>query len=134
MLFTGRTIKIISGDLKSRIDTYQKDCASLKDRFSIRIHVDTNIQVTEMKVNIGTFLLSCLFVPFSNLFAVNVGRMIDDELGASELQFFEKLIIICSIHPADKIRHWLAAPDSSRNKNEASYKRQVHTCTWFLEG
>jgi len=28
-----RTVKIQSGDLKSRIDTCQKDCASLKDRF-----------------------------------------------------------------------------------------------------
>ena len=59
-------------------------------------------------------------MPFSNLFAVNIGWMIDDGLGASELH--SSLIIICSIHPADKIRHWLAAPDSSRNKNEASDK------------
>ena len=62
MLFKGRTIKIISGDLKSRIDTCQKDCASLKDRFSIRVNVDTNIQVKEIKGGMqqtGTFLLVC---------------------------------------------------------------------------
>jgi hypothetical protein len=29
---------------------------------------------------------------------------------------------------------WLSAPDSSKNKNEASDKRQVDTCAWFLEG
>jgi hypothetical protein len=38
------------------------------------------------------------------------------------------------IHPAKDIRTWLAAPDSSKNKNEASDKRQVDTCAWFLEG
>jgi hypothetical protein len=43
------------------------------------------------------------------------------------------LVIICSFHPADKIRHWLAAPDTSKNKNEARDKRQVDTCAWFLE-
>ena len=58
-LFTERTIKIISGDLKSRIGTCQKNCASLKDRFSIGVHVDTNIQVKEMNTNMGTFLLVC---------------------------------------------------------------------------
>ena len=36
--------------------------------------------------------------------------------------------------PAEKIRHWLAAPDSSKNKNEARDKRQADTCAWFLEG
>ena len=64
ILFTERTIKIISGDLKSRIETCQKGCASLKDRFSIGVHVDTNIQVKEMNVNMGTFLLVCLFICF----------------------------------------------------------------------
>jgi hypothetical protein len=44
------------------------------------------------------------------------------------------LIIICSIHPAEKIRQWLAAPDSSGNRNEAHDKRQIDTCAWFLEG
>ena len=48
-------MRTISGDLKSRIDTCQKDCASLKDRFCVRVHVDTNIQVKEMKVDMGTF-------------------------------------------------------------------------------
>jgi uncharacterized membrane protein len=33
LFFTGRTVRIQSGDLKSRIDTCQKDCASLKDSF-----------------------------------------------------------------------------------------------------
>jgi hypothetical protein len=44
------------------------------------------------------------------------------------------LILIRSIHPADKIRLWLAAPDSSTNLNEARDKRQVDTCAWFFEG
>ena len=56
---TERTVKINIGDFKSRIETCQKDCASLKDRFSIRVHIDTNIQVKEMKVDMGTFLLVC---------------------------------------------------------------------------
>ena len=60
--------------------------------------------------------------------------MKDEKLGAFEIAFFFKLIIICSIHPADKIRQWLAAVDSSRNQNEARDKRQLDTCTWFLEG
>ena len=59
MFFTERTIKIKTGDLKSRIDTCQKDCASLKDRFNTRLHVDTNIQVKEMKAGMGTFFLVC---------------------------------------------------------------------------
>ena len=69
--FTERTAKIKFGDFKSRIETCQKDCASLKDRFSIRVHVDTNIQVkemkVEMKVEMGTFLLvcCCLFLIYS---------------------------------------------------------------------
>ena len=41
---------------------------------------------------------------------------------------------MCLIHAADKVRQWLAAPDSSRNRNEARDKRQVDTCAWFLEG
>ena len=64
-----------------------------------------------------------------------MNAMIDDKLGAFELHFFfYKLIIICAIHPAKDIRTWLSAPDSSRNQNEASDKRQVDTCAWFLEG
>ena len=60
--FSERTIKIKGGDLKSRIDTCQKDCASLKDRFNSRLHVDTNIQVKEIKGGVqqaGTFLFIC---------------------------------------------------------------------------
>jgi hypothetical protein len=58
----------------------------------------------------------------------------DDNLGAFELHYVYTLIIICSTHPAEKIRQWLAAPDSSKNRYEASDKRQDDTCTWFLEG
>ena len=50
------------------------------------------------------------------------------------MAFFYKLIIICSIHLAKDIRQWLAAPDSSRNQNEAHDKRQVNSCAWFFEG
>ena len=60
--------------------------------------------------------------------------MMDDKPGAFELHSFYKLIIICSIHPVTKILQWLAAPDSSRNKNEAREKRQLDTCAWFFEG
>ena len=57
-IFSERTVKIRIGALKSRIDTCQKDCALLKDRFLVRIHLDTNIQVKEMKVDIqGAFEL-----------------------------------------------------------------------------
>ena len=84
-------IKIISADLKSRIDTCRKDCASLKDRFDTRLRVDTNIQVKEIKGGVqqtGTFLLVCSFLS-SNLFMVDIGRMvnamIDDKQGAFEL-------------------------------------------------
>ena len=38
------------------------------------------------------------------------------------------------MHAANKIRQWLAAPDSSRNLNEARDKRLVDTCAWFLDG
>ena len=47
--FTERTVKIQSGDFKSRIDGCKKGCASLKDRFNSRLHVDTNIQVKEIR-------------------------------------------------------------------------------------
>ena len=45
-----------------------------------------------------------------------------------------KSLLICSIYPAKEIHAWLAAPDSSKNKNEASDKHQVDSCAWFLEG
>jgi len=32
------------------------------------------------------------------------------------------------------VRQWLAAPDSSKNRNEAHEKHQFDTCGWFLEG
>ena len=90
MFFTERTVKIQSGDLKSRIDTCQKDCASLKDSFYSRLHRDTNIQVKEIKTGVqqnGTFLLVCVY-HFSNLSAVGIGRMLnamrDDKHGAIE--------------------------------------------------
>ena len=59
---TERTAKILIGDLKSRIDTCQKDCTSLKDRFFSIILLDTNIQVKEMKGDkLGAFeLLSAI--------------------------------------------------------------------------
>jgi hypothetical protein len=89
LFFTERTIKIQSGDLKSRIDACQKDCASLKDKFYNRLHLDTNTQVKVGLQQTGTFLLTYLLNFFSNLFAVGIGRtlnaMIDDKLGASEL-------------------------------------------------
>ncbi|KDR67891.1 hypothetical protein GALMADRAFT_146882 [Galerina marginata CBS 339.88] len=34
----------------------------------------------------------------------------------------------------EKIRKWLSPPDSSKTCNEADEKRQVDTCSWFLEG
>ena len=89
MFFTERTVKINIGDFKSRIETCQKDCASLKDRFTIRVHVDTNIQVKEMKVDLGTLFFTCLSILFSNIFVVGTGRMMntikDEKLGAFEL-------------------------------------------------
>jgi hypothetical protein len=70
--FTERTVKIRIGELKSRIDTCRKDCASLKDKFFSRIHVDTNLQVKEIKVGvqqagISLLVFCCLF---SDLFAM----------------------------------------------------------------
>ena len=59
---TERAIKTISADLKSRIDTCQKDCASLKDRFNSRLHVDTNIQVKEIKGGVQQTGTCCMFV------------------------------------------------------------------------
>ena len=92
--FTERTVKIKSGNLKSRIDTCQKDCASLKDSFYSRLHLDTNIQVKEIKIAVqqtGTFFLVCSCL-FSNLIAVRIGRtlnaMKDDKLGALKLHSF----------------------------------------------
>ena len=91
MLLSERTVKLQSGDLKSRIDACQKDCASLRDRFNTRLHVDTNIQVKEMKVGIGTFLLVCSYF-FSDLITAGIGRMLnaikDDKLGTFESHSF----------------------------------------------
>ena len=64
---TERTVRIPSGDFKSRIDTCQKDCASLRDNFHSRLHLDTNIQVK----GIGRTL----------------NAMEDDKLGAFELHY-----------------------------------------------
>jgi hypothetical protein len=33
---------------------------------------------------------------------------------------------------ADKIYQWLSPPDTSRNYNELLARRQVNTCTWFI--
>ena len=60
--FAERTAKIQIGDLKSRVDTCQKDCASLKDSFYGRVHLDTNTRVRRM-----------------------MKEMKDDKLGAFEL-------------------------------------------------
>jgi len=65
LFFTERTIKIGSGDFKSRIDSCQKDSASLKHSLHTRVNLDTNIQVK----GIGRM----------------VKAMIDDKLGAVEL-------------------------------------------------
>ena len=62
MFFTERIIKIKSGGLKSRIDTCQKDCASLKDRFNTRFLLGINNHVKEIKGGMektGTFLVVC---------------------------------------------------------------------------
>ena len=52
----------------------------------------------------------------------------------SNFNLLYKPINNSSFSPADKIRQWLAAPDSSKNQHEARDKRQVDTCAWFLEG
>ena len=99
--FSERIINI-SADFKSRIDSCRKDCASLKDRFDTRLRVDTNIQVKDINIQLkdtniqvkeikggvqqtGMFLLVFSFLS-SNLFMVDIGRMvnamIDDKQGA----------------------------------------------------
>ena len=45
--FSERTVNIRSGDLKSRIDKCQKDCAFLKDKFYSGLH-DTKNQVKDI--------------------------------------------------------------------------------------
>ncbi|KAG6916635.1 hypothetical protein DXG01_006055 [Tephrocybe rancida] len=46
LAWAGRTVKIqISGGLKSRIDACRARCASLKDSFNSRLHIDTNTRV-----------------------------------------------------------------------------------------
>ncbi|KAG6905954.1 hypothetical protein DXG01_016698 [Tephrocybe rancida] len=51
--WAGRTIKIqIPGGLKLRIDACQARCATLKDSFNSRLHIDTNIQVKEIKAGL----------------------------------------------------------------------------------
>ena len=69
LFFTVRPLKIQFDDLKSRIDTCQKDCASLKDKFFSRIHLDTNKQVRAGLRQNGTFLLVFWWL-FSNLFTM----------------------------------------------------------------
>jgi hypothetical protein len=100
--------------LKSRIDQCQKGCASLKDNFQSRLNLDTNIQTKHIRRTLNAIK--------------------DDKLGTFELHSSNNLIIICSIHPARDVRQWLAAPDSSKNRNEARDKYQDNTCAWFLEG
>ena len=52
-LFVGRAVKIqIPGDLKSRIDVCRKNCATLKDDFYSRLHIDTNTQVKETNTQV----------------------------------------------------------------------------------
>ena len=88
-----RTLKIQGSDLKSRIDACQKDCASLKDKFYGRLHLDTNIQVKEIKVDLqhaGTsFFFFLVDIFSSDNFTVGIGRMLnaikDEKLGAFEL-------------------------------------------------
>ena len=63
-----------------------------------------------------------------------VKTIIDDKLGAFELHSSILTDNNSLFPPAEKIRQWLAAPDSSRNQNEARDKRQLDTCAWFLEG
>ncbi|KDR66751.1 hypothetical protein GALMADRAFT_1359322 [Galerina marginata CBS 339.88] len=51
--FAKRTVQTqVSGNLKSRIGECQKRCAVLKDTFYSRLHIDTNIQVKEIKANL----------------------------------------------------------------------------------
>ncbi|KAG6912699.1 hypothetical protein DXG01_012793, partial [Tephrocybe rancida] len=51
--WAGRTVKIqIPGGLKSRIDACRACCATLKDSFNSRLHIDTNIQVKEIKAGL----------------------------------------------------------------------------------
>jgi len=137
-LFVGRTIKIqIPGDLKSRIDGCRKRCATLKVDFYSRLHLDTNTQVKEIKAGLhqnGTSLLARRHPP-SGLFTANIGgrleAIVHNQLGTFEF-FFSS--IIRSIFPADKIHQWLSPPDNSSNRNEVHGKRQVDTCSWFLDG
>ncbi|KDR66348.1 hypothetical protein GALMADRAFT_1157619 [Galerina marginata CBS 339.88] len=61
----------------------------------------------------------------------NAGR--DDQLEAI-VGIGRELRVIKDDNLEEKIRKWLSPPDSSKNRNEADEKRQVDTCSWFLEG
>lgn len=121
----------ISPDLKSRIVQCQKSCASLENGFYKRVHLDTNIQVHQN----STFLLilQCLQ---SELTLADTGRILDvikdDILGTFEFLFSWRIKKNSFNSVADKINKWLSPPDSSKNRNEADEKRQVDTCSWFL--
>ena len=133
-LFAERIVKIqISSDLKSRIAGCQKSCASLKDSFYNRIHLDTNVQVDK----ISMFLLAWRWF-LSELTLADIERTLDaikdDTLGTFEFLFSWVFKKNSSNSPAGKIKNWLSPPDSSKNRHEADEKRQVDTCSWFLDG
>ena len=81
-LLVGRAVKIqIDSGLKLRIEGCRKSCASLKDKFCMRILLDTNNQV---KVMNSMFLLAWQYT-LPGLFAGDMGwrvkAIVDDQLG-----------------------------------------------------
>jgi len=84
-LFIGRMVKIqIPGGLKLRIEECQESCATLKDKFYSRIHLDTNTQV-KATLRQNSMFLPQWQCPLSGLFTADMGRklkaIVNDQLG-----------------------------------------------------
>ncbi|KAF9480554.1 hypothetical protein BDN70DRAFT_856548, partial [Pholiota conissans] len=96
----------LSDNMKTRITQYQKSCDGLREKFKIRLILETNNVVKETKADMDK----------NN---ANIQRTLDT---------------IQDDHLADRIWKWLSAPDSSKNYNEAREKHHADTCEWFLSG
>jgi len=62
----------------------------------------------------------------------NVQVIKDDGLSAYMAELSQRFIYSWSLLSGEKIYQWLAAPDPSRNYNEACEKHQENTGFWFI--
>ena len=123
----------LSDDMKSGIAECQKSCNNLKQKFGVRLAVDTNRNVKENSMCTITddiFLRGLIMM----LVDATLKTIKDDQLGIYSFGFCLIIMSDRFLVAAEKISRWLSAPDSSKNYNEAREKHQKDTCSWFLNG